>query len=100
VVATVIDPDAAVGHAVDDMIIAGFRHFAGHEIGNEEMLLATLTLSSAIERAIEARTMPAALNRGCVQAAPAGDRGGSAVMAEGAVITEPAFPPGGVFLDA
>ena len=74
------------------MVVAGVGHLPRHEIGDEQVLRAGVALRGAIERVVEARAMPAALDRRCVQARPAGDLGRGAVMTDGVVVAEAGIP--------
>src|SRR5262245_28802221 len=95
-----VDPVAAIGHAVDDMVVAGIDHLTRNEIGHEQMFWAGAKLSSAVEWPVEARAVPATLNRRCVQAGSAGDGSCGILMADGMVVAETAFPPGGIVRDS
>src|SRR5262245_66635142 len=82
------------------MVVAGIDHLTRDEILHEQMFWAGAKLSGAVEGPIETRAVPATLNRRCVQAGSAGDGSCGILMADGTVIAETAFPPGGMVRDS
>ena len=97
----VVDPGAAVAHAVDDMIVAGVDHLAGHQVGDEQVPRAGVRAASSTSSAWSQRAQcqPPSTGVECRQ-----DRQVTAAaalaMAEVVVVAEPALEPARVLGDA
>ena len=97
--AGVVQPVGAVGHAVGDEILTGVCDGSGHEIRNEEMAGAGAALVLSIKPAIVASAVPAAVHWRGMQTGPAVYGRSITSVAGRMVRAHPALEPGRIVAD-